>query len=347
LGDNLYLFKKGYKIIVIKDGQFDLKQFHINKFTGSMLLLIIPILFLSFYFLVNTFNSGSLSNKNNTINHQNEKIKDLEYENKFQANELKKYEITIKKKIKDNEKKLGKLNNMLISNQKKSDKLVKVLFDTKGLSKESRKAGSGGEMENDSNKNILDNSDLKNLYDKSLINTISINKLFKKINIETIYLSNIQDKFNSNIKYWVAIPSRMPMDIKRGIYISSYYGYRDDPINDKKQFHSGDDFSAKIGTPVKCTGDGVVLKAQFDSRLGNFVEIDHGYGYKTIYAHMKGLLVKKGEKVKRGQSIGSVGNTGRSTAAHLHYEVKYKNKTENPRKFYTYDKKLEQLIYYR
>ena len=342
------MFKKGYKIIVIKDGQFDLKQFHINKLTGTLLLLILPILFSGFYYLLNTFNSNSLSNQNNTINEQSEKIKGLEYENKFQSDELKKYENSIENKIKDNEKKLDRLNDILVSNQKKSDKLVKVLFDTKGLSRESRKAGSGGEIDNDSNKINLDNSDMQKLYNKSVLTSNRIDKLFKKLYIEKIYLSNIEEKFNSNIKYWSSIPSRMPMDIKRGIYISSYYGYRDDPINERKQFHAGDDFFVIIGTPVKCTGDGVISKAQFDSRFGNFIEIDHGYGYKTVYAHMKnGLLVSKGDKVKRGQSIGYVGNTGRSTAPHLHYEVKYKNKTENPRKFYTYDKKLEQLIYYR
>ncbi len=199
MGDNLYLFKKGYKIIVIKDGQFDLKQFHINKLTGIIFLLILPILFSGFYFLINTFNSDSLLNKSNTINNQKDKIIDLEFENKFQADELKKYEITIEKKIKDNEKVLNKLNDILVTNQKKSDKLVKVLFDTKGLSRESRKAGSGGKIENDSNKVNLDNSDLQNLYDKSLINANRIDKLFKRINIESIYLSNIRDKFDSNI----------------------------------------------------------------------------------------------------------------------------------------------------
>ena len=128
------MFKKGYKIIVIKDGQFDLKQFHINKITGAILLLILPILFSGFYFLVNTFNSNSLSNKNYTINQQNDKITDLEYQNKIQADELKKYEITIENKIKDNDKKLNRLNDLLVTNQKRSDKLVKVLFDTQGLS---------------------------------------------------------------------------------------------------------------------------------------------------------------------------------------------------------------------
>ena len=342
------MFKKGYKVIIIKDGQFDLKQFHLNKFTVSLILLILPILFLGFYFLLNTFNSDSILNKNSTIYNQAEIIKDLEYKNKTQEDELKQYQKVVSKQIKDNDKKLKKINDILVSNQKKSDKIVKVLFDTKGLSRESRKAGSGGELDNDSNKINIDNSDIQNLYNKSLLNDNIINKLFKKVNIESIYLSNIETKFNSNIKYWSSIPSRMPMDIKRGIYISSYYGYRDDPFSDKRQFHAGDDFSAKIGTPVKSTGDGIVSKAQFDSRFGNFIEIDHGYGFKTVYAHLKnGLLVKKGDKVNRGQSIAYLGNTGRSTAPHLHYEVKFKNKTVNPRKYYTYDKKLEQLIYYR
>ena len=342
------MFKKGYKVIIIKDGQFDLKQFHLNKFTVSLILLILPILFLGFYFLLNTFNSDSILNKNSTIYNQAEIIKDLEYKNKTQEDELKQYQKVVSKQIKDNDKKLKKINDILVANQKKSDKIVKVLFDTKGLSRESRKAGSGGELDNDSNKINIDNSDIQNLYNKSLLNDNIINKLFKKVNIESIYLSNIETKFNSNIKYWSSIPSRMPMDIKRGIYISSYYGYRDDPFSDKRQFHAGDDFSAKIGTPVKSTGDGIVSKAQFDSRFGNFIEIDHGYGFKTVYAHLKdGLLVKKGDKVNRGQSIAYLGNTGRSTAPHLHYEVKFKNKTVNPRKYYTYDKKLEQLIYYR
>ena len=342
------LFKKGYKIIVIKDGQFDLKQFHINKFTSTILFLSIPILFSIFYFLISSIDSNSISSKNNKINKQLTKITDLEHQNKSLEIELEKYENIINKQVKDNEKNINKLNDILVSNQKKSDQLVKVLFNTQGLSRESRKAGSGGKLESDTPNVKLDNSDLKNLYDKTLLNNNRIEKLFKRVNIEKIYLSNIEEKFNSNIKYWSSIPSRMPMNIKRGIYISSYYGYRDDPFTDRRQFHAGDDFSAKIGTPVVCTGDGIVTKAKFDSRFGNYIEIDHGYGYKTVYAHLKdGLLVKKGDKVYRGQSIAYLGNTGRSTAPHLHYEVKFKNKTVNPRKYYTYDKKLEQLIYYR
>ena len=327
--------KKGYKIIIIKDGQFDLKQFHLNRFTTSIILFLIPVPFILFYFLINFVGDTSAIGQDEKINLLESELKELRAD--------KDNKIELEDQISENQKKLNDLNKQLINNQKTSDALVKTLFKTSGMSKETRKAGGV----NSENKNeSFDNSDLNILHDKSILVSHKINQLQKKINIESIYLDNIETKFYSNIDYWRSIPSRMPMDIKRGIYISSYYGYRDDPFNNSRQFHSGDDFSATIGTPVKCTGDGIVLKAEFDHRLGNFVEIDHGYGYKTVYGHMLGdLPVKKGERVERGQTIGKLGNSGRSTAPHLHYEVKYDNKTENPRKFYTYDKKLEKLIY--
>ena len=82
------------------------------------------------------------------------------------------------------------------------------------------------------------------------------------------------------------------------------------------------------------TADGIVKTSKFYGSFGNYIEIDHGNGYVTVYGHLHKRIVKKGQKVERGQLIGQVGNTGRSTAPHLHYEVKYKNKTLNPSDFY-------------
>lgn len=290
---------------------------------------------------------------NDLIDSQTQKIKNLESKNKLQSDKLDNYEFTIEKNINDNRQSLKSLNNQLKENQKRSDKIVKVLFDTKGLSNETRKVGSGGVDSIKSDK-PLDNSSLNKLYDQSRLLSKKVNKIQRQINLEEVYISKIEDRFYSNIKYWKAKPSRMPLNIKRGIYISSYYGYRDDPLDGNRRFHAGDDYSANrekvkdwIGTPVKATADGVVSKAHFDNRFGNYIEIDHGYGYKTVYAHLNNISVKKGEKVHRGQEIGGVGNTGRSTAAHLHYEVKRNNKTLDPRQFYTYNYKLEDLVYYR
>ena len=290
---------------------------------------------------------------NDLIESQTQKIKNLESKNKLQSDKLDNYELTIEKNINDNRQSLKALNDQLKENQKRSDKIVKVLFDTKGLSDETRKVGSGGADSIKLDK-PLDNSSLNKLYDQSRLLSQKVDKIQRQINLEEIYISKIEDRFYANIKYWKAKPSRMPLNIKRGIYISSYYGYRDDPLDGKRRFHAGDDYSANrekvkdwIGTPVRATADGVISKAHFDNRFGNYIEIDHGYGYKTVYAHLNNISVKKGEKVHRGQDIGGVGNTGRSTAAHLHYEVKRNNKTLDPRQFYTYNYKLEDLVYYR
>ena len=116
--------------------------------------------------------------------------------------------------------------------------------------------------------------------------------------------------------------------------MSSRYGYRIDPFTKKRRFHEGDDFSCKVGSPVVATADGVVKVSKRYGSFGNYIEIDHGNGYVTAFAHLSKRLVKKGDKINRGEQIGTVGNTGRSTAPHLHYEVQYNKKHVNPNEFY-------------
>lgn len=115
--------------------------------------------------------------------------------------------------------------------------------------------------------------------------------------------------------------------------VTSSYGSRKDPVNKKAGFHSGVDFRGKRGSEVMTTADGVVLKAGRNGSYGLFVQIGHGNGYSTCFAHLKKFTVKKGERVSRGQTIGLVGSSGRSTGPHLHYELRYNNKTINPEKF--------------
>ncbi len=117
--------------------------------------------------------------------------------------------------------------------------------------------------------------------------------------------------------------------------ISSKYGYRLDPIKKKKTkaFHSGVDFRGRTGDKVISTADGVAKIVTRSKGRGNYITISHGNGYDTHFAHLSKHLVKKGEKIKRGQVIGLVGNTGRSTGSHLHYEVRYRGKTINPMKY--------------
>lgn len=123
--------------------------------------------------------------------------------------------------------------------------------------------------------------------------------------------------------------------------ISSRFGHRTDPVNGKNGFHSGVDMRGRTGDKISATADGVVTKAFWNGGYGNYIEIDHGNGYTTKFAHMQKFLVKRGDKITRGQTIGTVGNTGRSTGSHLHYEICLHNKPINPAKF-MYRKKLNQ-----
>ncbi|MGW8195461.1 MAG: M23 family metallopeptidase, partial [Desulforhopalus sp.] len=115
--------------------------------------------------------------------------------------------------------------------------------------------------------------------------------------------------------------------------ITSRYGKRKDPLNNKLAFHSGVDLEGNKGEKIRATADGTVIKACRNGGHGNYVMIDHGNGYTTSFSHMKKFVVRKGDKVQRGQLIGYVGNSGRSTGPHLHYEIALDKKTVNPSKF--------------
>ena len=146
------------------------------------------------------------------------------------------------------------------------------------------------------------------------------------------------------------IPAIFPLKETEVKYISSYFGYRPDPIYKIEKFHSGMDFTAALGTEAYATGDGVVYDVERnDWGYGNMVILDHGYGYKTRYAHLLKPAVRKGQKVKRGQVIGYIGATGKATGVHLHYEVLKNDDQIDPINFFyqdltpdEYDQILEQ-----
>ncbi|MBR3709457.1 MAG: M23 family metallopeptidase [Bacteroidales bacterium] len=134
------------------------------------------------------------------------------------------------------------------------------------------------------------------------------------------------------------IPAIIPLKESEIRQISSYFGYRSDPIYKVQKFHSGMDFAAPLGTEIFATGDGVVEKVESNYwGYGNLITIDHGYGYKTQYAHLSRFATQKGQKVKRGQLIGYVGSTGKSTGSHLHYEVLKNDTPVDPINFFFND----------
>ena len=146
------------------------------------------------------------------------------------------------------------------------------------------------------------------------------------------------ERTDSYIKAIKAIPLGRPVNTA----ITSTFGPRKDPLNKKRGFHEGIDFRGKTGDKIYATADGVVRKATRNGSYGNYVEIDHKNGYRTSFAHLKKYVVANGDTIKRGQLIGYVGNTGRSTGPHLHYEVLYKGKPVDPMKFMQVAKLLKE-----
>ena len=215
--------------------------------------------------------------------------------------------------------------------QDRDDNIYRVIFEADPIPTSIRKQGFGGV--NRYEKLLgLSNSEL-------MINTSKkIDQLTKQLYLQSKSFDEVIDLAKNKSNMLASIPAIQPVankDLKR---MASGYGYRIHPIYKTRKMHYGMDFSAKTGTEIYSTGDGVVSKVKRSKRgYGNYVKINHGFGYETLYAHMSKYIVKKGQKVKRGEIIGFVGNSGISTAPHLHYEVRKDNKKINPVNFYYND----------
>ncbi|MEQ1746431.1 MAG: M23 family metallopeptidase [Saprospiraceae bacterium] len=163
-----------------------------------------------------------------------------------------------------------------------------------------------------------------------------IDGLSRQLTLQSKSLDTIQELANNQQKMLASIPSVKPVredKLQKSMNILSGFGYRIHPVYKIKKFHEGVDFPARVGTAIQATGDGVIVEAGWHHGYGNCVRISHGYGYETWYAHMNKMTVRQGERIKKGQKIGEVGDTGLSTAPHLHYEVHFKGRPINPINF--------------
>ncbi len=160
----------------------------------------------------------------------------------------------------------------------------------------------------------------------------------KQISIQAASYKEITEVVKNKELMASSVPAVLPLARKTIIRFSSPFGWRIHPILHVLRFHEGIDISAHIGTPVYATGDGIVVRADNSARgYGNHIRIAHGFGYLTLYGHLSKILVKPGQRVHRGDLIGLVGNTGLSTAPHLHYEIRLNGKPVNPVNFYYND----------
>lgn len=159
------------------------------------------------------------------------------------------------------------------------------------------------------------------------------NVIKNKIKLQSESFTYIKNDVKEKDNKYASIPYICPLDRKNIERIGSNVGIRMHPILRIPLMHTGLDISAAMGTPVYATGDGIIVTSGWNNGYGLCIKINHGYSYQTRYAHLSKIIVSEGQIVKRGQLIGYVGNTGRSTSSHLHYEVRIGNKPVNPLKF--------------
>jgi len=170
-----------------------------------------------------------------------------------------------------------------------------------------------------------------------------LNNLNARMAFQLESYTAIEKLINNQEAKLASIPAIQPVSNRELNRIASGFGMRIDPVYGSPKMHKGLDFTAPQGTPIYATGDGVVRTATYSaSGFGNHVEINHGYGYETLYGHMVRIKVSNGQRVKRGEVIGYVGSTGKSTGPHCHYEVKLNGQHVNPVYFFSNDLNPEQ-----
>ncbi|MBV6461231.1 MAG: hypothetical protein HJHJAOHD_01352 [Flavobacteriales bacterium] len=228
-------------------------------------------------------------------------------------------------------KRMEDIEMVLNDIQTRDNNIYRVIFEAEPISENIRNAGFGG-INRYKHMEGFRSSDL-------LVETTKrVDKISKQLYIQSKSYDEVFAMAKKKEQLLASIPAIQPVSNKELKYMASGFGFRIDPVYKTTKFHAGIDFTAPVGTPVYATGDGVIIPyAEGFSGYGNFIRINHGYGYVTLYAHLSKIAVKASQKVKRGDVIGFVGNTGKSVGPHLHYEVRKNDNPINPINFFFND----------
>lgn len=219
----------------------------------------------------------------------------------------------------------------------RDDEIYRNIFGMNEIPQEVRNAGFGGVNRYEYLETVPENSLLRRA-------SVRLDILTKKAYVQSKSFDDVEALSQRAGDMASCIPAIPPVLPDKSKYrISSTFGYRSDPISGVSKMHTGFDFACKPGNPVYASGDGVVSSVTFELfNYGNSVVIDHGFGYKTRYAHLKTIFVAEGMKLKRGECIGESGNSGKSTGPHLHYEVMYKGRFVNPVNYFDLEMPVEE-----
>ena len=226
---------------------------------------------------------------------------------------------------------LDLFSSVLEDLQDRDDNIYRVIFEAEPVPNSVRKAGYGGadrysKLEGYKNSEIIKNT------------TKKLDVITSRLYVQSKSFDEVFSLAKNKEKLAASIPAIQPLANNDLRHIGSYLGYLTDPFYKVAKFHQGMDFTAPVGTPVHATGDGIVVKVERErGGYGNNILISHGFSYETLYAHLSKINIQRGQVIKRGQVIGLVGNTGKSTAPHLHYEVHKSGAPINPINYFFND----------
>ena len=252
-------------------------------------------------------------------------------------------EILLKKEnddLKENysvlQQRVDELQNQMLELENRDNTVYRSIFESSPIPDSARLKA----MQKNKEAQLLQGMDENDLL-KSLsaqLNTLSLRAAY-----QVKSYNDIEGMIKNKQKLLAAIPAIQPISNKNLTHMASGFGYRIDPVYKVTKFHAGLDFAASQGTPIYATADGVVKEAGYNAGgYGNHVVINHGYGYETLYGHMYRIKARVGQKIKRGEVIGYVGNTGKSTGPHCHYEVHKSGQPVDPVYYFYNDLTPEQ-----
>ena len=214
--------------------------------------------------------------------------------------------------------------------QQRDNKLYRVVYQAEQIPASVRESGFGGTNRYEALMEMP--------YSDLVVSTTQkMDILSKQLYIQSNSYDEIVELVKTQEDRLKCVPGIQPIANKDLTRIASGFGMRIDPVYRVPRFHAGMDFKADTGTEIYATGNGTVTFADWRQGYGNCVIIDHGYGFETLYAHCHRFVARKGQKVVRGEVIAEVGNTGKSTGSHLHYEVRVKGQPDNPAKYFHMD----------
>ena len=229
------------------------------------------------------------------------------------------------------QKKMQLASSVMSDLQKRDDQVYRVVFEAEPIAESVRNAGYSG---------VTRYKDLEGFDNSELMKETAskLDKLYRQIYIQSKSYDEVFELAKKKTELLASIPAIQPVSNKGLTRVASGFGYRIHPIYKTTILHTGIDFTSPIGTEIYATGNGTIEKVEYNGRgYGNNITIDHGYGYETLYGHMSRFNVRAGQRVKRGDIIGYVGNTGSSTGPHVHYEVIKNGQKIDPINFFFND----------